>query len=173
MKIDLTELKRFHWFEDDEGNIYDGISPNLPKDIDRFIYKVVEPCKYSERLTIYTYHPEFLHENNQFYHAMLQFRWFYNFMYKRMKKRGDSMTFKDVATFNTTFNCGRDCIVAMVNSGDYKLDEAIYIYTHACERCMNVLEYKYSNGKEGYAEYSEEWKKCNTECDFCKDEVKK
>jgi hypothetical protein len=33
---------------------------------------------------------------------------------------------------------------------------------------MNALEFKYLNGKAGYAEYSEEWLKCNTECDFCK-----
>lgn len=38
----------------------------------------------------------------------------------------------------------------------------------ACERCMNVLAYKYLNGADGYEEYSDEWKKCNTECDFCK-----
>lgn len=170
MNIDLSDLKRFNWFEDEQGNKYEGLIPNLPEEIDYFTYHVVEPCKFTEQLTSYTYHPEYLHENNSFYHAMLQFKWFYRLMYNRMKKRGDNKTFKNIASFNTTFNCGSRCIVAMVNSGDYTLAEAIYIYTHACERCMNVLEYKYSNGEEGYAEYSDEWKKCNTECSFCKED---
>ena len=62
----------------------------------------------------------------------------------------------------------QDVIMAMVNSGDYTLQEALVVYSTACERCMNVLAYKYLNGTDGYEEYSDEWKKCNTECDFCK-----
>ena len=58
--------------------------------------------------------------------------------------------------------------MAMVNSGDYTLQEALVVYSTACERCTNVLAYKYLNGADGYEEYSDEWKKCNTECDFCK-----
>ena len=34
---------------------------------------------------------------------------------------------------------------------------------------MNVLLYKYLDGKDGYEEFSEEWQKCNTVCDWCKD----
>lgn len=60
-----------------------------------------------------------------------------------------------------------DVIVAMVNSGDYTLSEAIVLWSQSCERCMNVLAYKYLNGKEGYEEYSYEWEKCNTVCKFC------
>ena len=59
-------------------------------------------------------------------------------------------------------------IIAMVNSGDYELDEALVIYANACERCMNVLWNKYLPEMDGYPEFSEEWKQCNTECDFCK-----
>lgn len=62
----------------------------------------------------------------------------------------------------------QDVIMAMVNSGDYTLQEALVVYSTACERCMNVLAYKYLNGADGYEEYSDDWKKCNTECDFCK-----
>ena len=62
----------------------------------------------------------------------------------------------------------QDLILAMVNSGDYTLKEAIAVLASACERCLNVLAYKYLNGADGYAEHSEEWKKCNTVCDFCK-----
>lgn len=60
-------------------------------------------------------------------------------------------------------------IMAMVNSGDYTLSEALAVYANACERCANVLAYKYLDGKDGYAEYSEEWKKCGTVCDYCID----
>lgn len=67
---------------------------------------------------------------------------------------------------------GRDSgrlIVAMVNSGDYDLYDAIGVYGTACERCMNVLWNKYFPGEDGYEEFSDEWKKCNTVCDFCRD----
>jgi hypothetical protein len=47
----------------------------------------------------------------------------------------------------------------MANSGDYTLAEAMALYASCCERCMNVLAYKYLDGKDGYAEYSDEWKK--------------
>lgn len=59
-------------------------------------------------------------------------------------------------------------IVAMVNSGDYDLYEAIGVYGRACERCMNVLWNKYLPGEDGYEEFSDEWKKANTECEFCR-----
>lgn len=60
--------------------------------------------------------------------------------------------------------------MAMANSGGYTLQEALVVYSTACERCINVLAYKYLNGTDGYEEYSDsdEWKKCNTEYDFCK-----
>lgn len=71
--------------------------------------------------------------------------------------------------FHTSIGGGnQDVIMAMVNSGDYTLQEALVVFSTACERCMNVLTYKYLNGADGYEEYSDEWKKCNTECDFCK-----
>ena len=62
----------------------------------------------------------------------------------------------------------QDVILAMANSGDYTLAEAIALYASCCERCMNVLAYKYLGGKRGYAEYSDEWKKCGTFCRYCK-----
>lgn len=58
-------------------------------------------------------------------------------------------------------------ILAMANSGDYTLSEALAVYANACERCSNVLAYKYLNGADGYPEYSEEWKKCGTVCEYC------
>ena len=70
-------------------------------------------------------------------------------------------------TFGATWS--QECIVAMVNSGDFTLEQAIYVFANSCERCMNALLYKYLDGKDGYEEYSEEWYKCGTECDFCKE----
>ena len=61
-------------------------------------------------------------------------------------------------------------ILAMEKSGDFTLSEAIIVYATACEKCMNVLVHKYTNGEDGYAEYSEEWKKCGTSCKFCRTE---
>ena len=88
-------------------------------------------------------------------------------MIKLRKKIGK--TFRHIFTFNTRYCSGSDCIVAMVNSGDFTLEQAIWVYANSCERCMNVLLHKYLNGADGYPEYSEEWKKCNTFCDFCND----
>ena len=59
--------------------------------------------------------------------------------------------------------------VAMVNSGDYDLSDALAILAQACERCVNVLWNKYLPDEDGYEEFSEEWHKANTVCDFCRD----
>lgn len=82
--------------------------------------------------------------------------------------------YKYLGTFNTSFATMQDVIIAMVNKGDYTLGEAIMLCATCCERCMNVLAYKYLDGKDGYAEYSEEWYKVNTVCKFCKEyDIKK
>lgn len=171
MKVDFTKYNRHHWFEDEDGNVYDGMRDCLP-DKDRFTYHVINVGVMSEELISYTYHPKTLHENNSLYQAMLHFRWFYNLMVKRMKKKG-LKTFAPIATFNTSFHGGQDVIVAMVNSGDYTLLEAIYIWCTSCERCMNVLTYKYLNGQDGYPEGSDAYNKCNTCCDYCRDKDEK
>ena len=169
MKVDLTKLKRFSWFEDEDGNIYENSpSLNLPKDKDFFTYHVINPCVYTETVDAYCCHPQYEHENNPFYQAMLHFKWFNKLMRKKYR---DHMTFRHMISSNTGFGAkfSQDCIVAMVNSGDYTLAEAIYVYCNSCERCMNVLLHKYLNGADGYEEYSDEWKKCNTVCDWCRE----
>lgn len=84
---------------------------------------------------------------------------------------GYGSTITPLIDFHTTIGGGNeDVVLAMVNSGDYRLSEAIAVFGNACERCMNVLAYKYLNGADGYEEYSEEWHKTNTVCDFCKGE---
>lgn len=59
--------------------------------------------------------------------------------------------------------------VAMVNSGDYDLSDALAVLAQCCERCCNVLWNKYLPEEDGYEELSEEWYKANTVCEFCKD----
>ena len=72
-------------------------------------------------------------------------------------------------TWTTNIGAGnQDVILAMANSGEYTLVEAIALYASCCERCMNALAYEYLDGQEGYEEYSDEWKKCNTVCRYCK-----
>lgn len=78
--------------------------------------------------------------------------------------------YEHLATFNTGFGAMQDVIIAMVNKGDYTLAEAIVLCATCCERCMNVLAYKYLDGKDGYAEYSGEWYRANTICKFCTEE---
>jgi len=61
-----------------------------------------------------------------------------------------------------------DLVLAIATSGDYTLSEAILISANSCERCMNSLAEEYGLDW-GYLEGSDEWKKCGTECSFCKD----
>ena len=56
--------------------------------------------------------------------------------------------------------------LAIANSGDYTLSEAIIIAARSCERCMNALAHKYGLDW-GYEEHSEEWQRCGTSCQFC------
>ena len=89
--------------------------------------------------------------------------WFFD---ENHKKEG-----KPDITWSTHIGGGnQDVLLAMANSGDYTLSEAIAVWANACERCCNVLAYKYLNGADGYPEFSEEWKKCNTSCGFRKGE---
>lgn len=165
MNINLEKLKRYNWFEDSDGNIYNAIIEDLP-DKDFFTYHVIDPCKYVEEIDSFTCHPEYRHKNNPFYQAALHFKPFRKMIAKRHRK---DLTFKPLFTSTRTYGSkhSQDCIVAMVNSGDFTLAEAIYVYCTSCERCMNVLLYKYLNGRDGYEEYSEEWSKVKTSCDFC------
>jgi hypothetical protein len=71
-----------------------------------------------------------------------------------------------------------DLVMNIANSGDYKLGDAIIIAATCCERCLNVLCYNYKVPSydnpdiiDGYAEGSEEWKKCGTSCRFCENGV--
>ena len=155
MNIDLSKFKRF-WFELEDGEKVDEV----PKDYKGYVsYWSAFPCTFTEHMDSYIFHPA---------------HWWERILLKINPRLRDKWnvskgrTFKRCCDFNTTYNGMSDVIVAMVNSGDYTLEEAIWICAKSCERCMNVLSDKYC-GKDGYAEHSEEWEKCNTVCEFCKE----
>lgn len=161
MKIDLTKM-RFHWWEDEQGNILELDSDVVPTEEEHEKYPFYHscfPCQIHHNISHYDYHPKGI------YKLLIKLPLIGTHVKKKLGK-----TFKDLCTINTTYNSGSDCIVAMVNSGDYTLQQAIWIYANSCERCMNALCYKYLNGTDGYLEHSEEWDKCGTVCQFCEEE---
>ena len=161
MNIDLTKLRHF-WWEDEQGNVLEE-SPNaVPNEKQKEKYRYYHsefPCQISHQICVYDYHPKGIQK------LLIKLP-----IISKTVKRKIGKTFRNVGTFNTTYNSGGDCIVAMVNSGDYTLEQAIWVFANSCERCMNALCFKYLNGKEGYEEYSDEWVKCHTVCDFCKED---
>ena len=148
MKIDKSKLPCGIWYEDEEGNIIPFEEGNKEEYIIPF-EDGVEPLK-----NIKSRHVCFPLE-------VREEVWF------KGSKRNNG---KPDITWSTLIGGGnQDVILAMANSGDYTLAEAMALYASCCERCMNVLAYKYLDGKDGYEEYSDEWKKCNTVCRYCKE----
>ncbi len=76
---------------------------------------------------------------------------------------------KSTQVFRGEKGWSSDLALAMTNSGDYELWQAILIGANSCERCMNALAYHYGL-KWGYPEYSEQWQRCSTSCDYCNPE---
>lgn len=157
MKIDYTKLEKKFWFEDLEGNIVDEEDPKAS------IYRHCFPLELHDQIDEYCYHPK---------NPIIKFLCKKSKKFYKWISKGKDKTFKQILDSTTSYGnkWSQDCIIAMVNSGDFTLEQAVWVYANSCERCMNVLLYKYLDGKDGYPEYSDEWKKCNTVCDFCKDE---
>ena len=61
-----------------------------------------------------------------------------------------------------------DLVLAMANSGDYNLNDAIIVAATSCERCMNALAHQYDLDW-GYPKFSKKWVESNTRCEFCED----
>lgn len=170
MKIDYKRLNQWYWFEDADGNeivcnenedITEVIKRKY-KDSEVIYYRRCFPLELHDYIDEYCYHPK----NLIIKFLCRKSRRFYKWISK-----GKPRTFKNILEGTTTFGSkwSQDCIVAMVNSGDFTLKQAIWVYANSCERCMNSLRYKYLNGADGYPEYSEEWQKCGTVCAFCTD----
>ena len=148
------------WWEDENGDKleHDMKCAEVKKNA-RF-YVVRRACEYVTQVDEYCYHPK-----NAFVKLLCG-----NKALRKIISRGKIKTFKPIFRGCTSYGSefSGKCIVAMVNSGEYSLSDAIHVYNNACERCMNVLLFKYLDGKEGYPEYSEEWMKCGTVCDYCR-----
>lgn len=189
MKIDKSKLKIGIWYEDENGNVmkkadddYSVEAPNgaktyhtcFPLRITESIYNILDEnqkskCKHKRK---------YWKKDNGLINGLKGHtcmkcgcsqtkKWWQPWGSKW--DNGTSIT--HLIDCNTSIGGGnQDVILAMVNSGDYTLNEALVVFAFSCERCMNVLAFKYLNGKDGYEEYSDEWKKCNTVCDFCRNE---
>jgi hypothetical protein len=79
-------------------------------------------------------------------------------------KKWEGYGSKKVVSFHSGYSEG--LALAIANSGDYTLSEAIIISAISCERCMNALAYKYGLDW-GYEEGREKWEKAGTSCQFC------
>jgi len=142
MNIDKTKLPNGIWYEDEDGNYipHDGVTVDAPPNA--HTAHVCFPLEITERI--------YLIED----------------VYGHRGYKGEPMV-----SFNTHIGGGSvPTILGMVNSGDYTLAEALALYSSCCERCANVLAYKYTNGEDGYKEYSDEWHRCNTSCRYCEAE---
>lgn len=159
MNIDLSQME-ISWIEDEHGNHYALDDTESLIGYDGYLaLHHCSPCELYHVIHSYNYHPK-----NWFMKLLCKNKKFY----KKMQKK--ERTFEQLITGTTTYRSpwAQECIVAMVNSGDYTLEQAIWVFGHSCERCMNVLLFKYIH-KDGYEEYSEEWNKANTYCNFCED----
>ena len=159
MKINKKDLDRFIWYEDRDGNIIED-DGSMKKD-DELTYHSCFPLEITEYMYSLKWMPETLLQKH-----LWRIKPFRKIMEKKHK---NDIQFHEMLRTNTHIGGGnQELIMAMVNSGDYTLNQALMLLANSCERCENVLAYKYLNGKDGYAEYSDEWKKCNTVCAFCK-----
>ena len=185
MKIDKAKLKMGIWYEDQEGNrIPDSAEEIWNHPANAATYHVQWPLEIREEIRgIYTNkdtckHPfkcrKRLKECADYAikcAACGKIKYSKNRLQSIFAKWSTGPDSYDCVSFQTHIGRGNEeIILAMANSGDYTLGEAIIVFATACERCMNVLSYKYTNGKEGYKEFSDEWKKCGTVCDFCRHE---
>lgn len=138
MNINKSKIKNGIWYEDKDGNFLGYMNDEEQPPQGAYSYHACFPLQVIEEICI-------------------------------IEKKEDSITY--IPLMNGCVHIGsgnQDVILGMVNSGDYTLAEALAVYANACERCTNVLAWKYTNGKDGYPEYSDEWKKVNTECYYCK-----
>lgn len=157
MKISFEKLEKKHWYEDKNRN---EVKEEDMVDGEKYYYRRCFPMELHDQIDTYCYHPK-----NPIIKYLCR-----NAKLRKKLSKGKERTFKPLFDGTTSFGSkwAQDCIVAMVNSGDFTLEQAIWVFANSCERCMNTLLYKYLDGKDGYEEYSDEWKKTNTECEFCK-----
>ena len=174
MNIDKAKLKTL-WYEDAEGNEVDRDSKDMVYQVANFPLEIqtrrlkmvttadVAACKHKRKYIKRTFGwiDRIKGRECQACHGTQVRKW-YQPWGRKWDANGSRPAFS-----STVGICNDTTILAMANSGDYTLGEAMLAYSKACEKCSNVLAYKYSNGKEGYAENSKDWKQCNTSCLWC------
>ena len=185
MKI-VPEMLVSIWYEDRQGNKYYPTQDDNPSTIDSsFCYQFSRFPHMLQTNMLYIVDPEVV-ENCEHPKNELIITYNYNENTKTKKCLNchgsktysiDDENFEDDNELKAlgsvkfmTSNCGwsEDLVLAMYNSKDYTLNQAIIISSTACERCLNALAHKYGLSW-GYAEYSNEWKETNTKCEFCKE----
>lgn len=180
MNIDKTKLKTL-WYEDENGKEIDAdvrceIPPTAAKyQVSRFPLEVrttflrfvsqeeVSKCKHKHKYIKRTFgwQDGMKGRECQNCNGTQVRKW-----WQPWGRKWDAHGSRPAFTGTTTIGDGR-ILLAMANSGDYTLEEAMIAYSEACEKCANVLWHKYTNGQEGYPEGSEEWNKCGTSCKWC------
>lgn len=183
MKINKEKHLKTLWYEDEKGNVIPNneelCSPEgavyqvsrFPKTLTTTYLRLirqddVDKCKHPKRYIIPTHGLKdgiAGRECTLCHGTQIKKKW------HLWPKKWEGCGAREVFSGHSTWN-NEKTILAMVNSGDFTLSEAIIVYAESCERCMNSLIFKYTNGEDGYAEYSEEWKKCGTSCKFCENE---
>lgn len=177
MKIDKTKLKTL-WYEDAKGNEVEQDSKDVLYQVSRFPLEVrtkhlklitqkdVDKCKHKRRYIKRTFGWIDGIKGRECQKCRgTQVRKWWQPWGRKWKGYGSREEF-----VGTTHIGNGEILLLMANSGDYTLSEAIIAYSQSCEKCINVLWHKYTNGQEGYAENSEEWQKCGTSCEWCRDE---
>lgn len=182
MKIDKEKHLKTLWYEDENGNVIPNDEElcepegavyqisRFPRILTTTYLKLikrddVDKCKHPRKYIIPTYgwKDGIIGRECKLCHGtQVKKKWHF------WPKKWDACGAREIFSGHSSWN-NEKTILAMVNSGDFTLSEAIIVYAESCERCMNALIFKYTNGEDGYAEYSEEWQKCGTSCKFCDD----
>ena len=186
MKIKEEHLKAL-WYEDKDGNFVEkpdfknvfAVPPNANYQVSRFPnvlrtsylklikQKDVDKCKHPKKQVEKTEEwVEGIRSRKCNLCGGTQIRAAWHLWPKKWYCYGS----REIASANSSWS--EDLILVIANSGDYSLAEAIIISATSCERCMNVLAFKYGLDW-GYEEGSEEWEKTGTSCQFCEDKRKK
>jgi len=112
--------------------------------------------------------PDFTKGYNHPKKARYQVSQFPNVLRTTYLRLNDDGTSTEIFCGNASYP--QDLVLAMANSKDFTLNEAILITANCCEKCMNSLAHMYGLSW-GYPEYGEEWKKTGTSCEYCEAEV--
>lgn len=186
MHVDKAKLKSGLWYEDKDGNVLE-CGPYEMRPEGAVTYHTRYPFNITEN--IYRFHEDPKTCKHRKCDIQRTSGWapgykgckcnrcgstklgksYVPFMFMKWREPVSGSSYHAISFHTHVGKDNEGIILAMANSGDYTLGEAVITYATACERCMNALAWIYTHGEEGYAPDSEEYKKCNTVCDFCRE----